>query len=302
VVSSRTPKTGQRLLFRAAVIPYRWRMMAPLMLVLGAIVAYPLGYSLWLSLRDFEITSRNDVSFVGLEQYAQLVGDEAYRTAMLNTFIFVAVAVSLELVIGLALALTLRRQRLVRTLTRSLLLTPMFVTPIAVGLMFRFLLDDQLGLIPKLLDKVGISIDFFGPNLALLSLALIDVWQWTPFMLLLLLAGLESLPQQPFEAARVDGASPWMTFTRVTLPLLRPIIVVAVLIRSLDALKVFEYVYAITQGGPGTATETIQLAIYREGFQFYRLSEAAAMAWTLVVIVMAIVVVLFWQFTREQGQ
>jgi multiple sugar transport system permease protein len=291
VVSSRTPKTGQRLLFRAAVIPYRWRMMAPLMLVLGAIVAYPLGYSLWLSLRDFEITSRNDVSFVGLEQYAQLVGDEAYRTAMLNTFIFVAVAVGLELVIGLALALT-----------RSLLLTPMFVTPIAVGLMFRFLLDDQLGLIPKLLDKVGISIDFFGPNLALLSLALIDVWQWTPFMLLLLLAGLESLPQQPFEAARVDGASPWMTFTRVTLPLLRPIIVVAVLIRSLDALKVFEYVYAITQGGPGTATETIQLAIYREGFQFYRLSEAAAMAWTLVVIVMAIVVVLFWRFTREQGQ
>ena len=280
MVSSRTPKTGQRLLFRAAVIPYRWRMMAPLMLVLGAIVAYPLGYSLWLS-------------FVGLEQYAQLVGDEAYRTAMLNTFIFVAVAVGLELVIGLALALTLRRQRLVRTLTRSLLLTPMFVTPIAVGLMFRFLLDDQLGLIPKLLDKVGISIDFFGPNLALLSLALIDVWQWTPFMLLLLLAGLESLPQQPFEAARVDGASPWMTLTRVTLPLLRPIIVVAVLIRSLDALKVFEYVYAITQGGPGTATETIQLAIYREGFQFYR---------TLVVIVMAIVVVLFWRFTREQGQ
>jgi multiple sugar transport system permease protein len=275
-------------------------MILPLLLVLGVIVAYPLGYSLWLSLEDFEIIRRNDVSFVGLEQYGNLLADEEYLTAMRNTFVFVAVAVSLELAIGLALALALRRQRLVRNLTRSLLLTPMFVTPIAVGLMFRFLLNEQLGVIPRLLNGIGISIPFFGPDLALLSLALIDVWQWTPFMLLLLLAGLESLPEQPFEAARVDGAGAWMIFTRVTLPLLGPVIVVAVLIRGLDALKVFEYVFAITQGGPGTATETIQYHVYREGFQFYRLSEAAAMSWTLVAVVMAIVVVLFWRFTRGQ--
>ena len=275
-------------------------MILPLLLVLGVIVAYPLGYSLWLSLLDFEIIRRNDVSFVGLEQYGDLLADEEYLTAMRNTFVFVAVAVSLELAIGLALALALRRQRLVRNLTRSLLLTPMFVTPIAVGLMFRFLLNQQLGIVPRLLNGFGISIPFFGPDLALLSLALIDVWQWTPFMLLLLLAGLESLPEQPFEAARVDGAGAWMTFTRVTLPLLGPVIVVAVLIRGLDALKVFEYVFAITQGGPGTATETIQYHVYREGFQFYRLSEAAAMSWTLVAVVMAIVVVLFWRFTRGQ--
>jgi multiple sugar transport system permease protein len=276
--------------------------MIPLLLVLGVVVAYPLGYSLWLSLEDFEITQRNDVSFVGLEQYARLLGNDDYLTAMRNTFVFVTVAVSLELILGLALALALRRQRFVRNLTRSLLLTPMFVTPIAVGLMFRFLLNDQLGAIPRLLDALGISIPFFGPDLALFSLALIDVWQWTPFMLLLLLAGLESLPEQPFEAARVDGASSWMTFARVTLPLLRPVIVVAVLIRSLDALKVFEYVFAITQGGPGTATETIQYHIYRVGFQFYRLSEAAAMSWTLVAVVLAIIVVLFWRFTRGQEQ
>lgn len=277
-------------------------MMVPLLLVLGVAVAYPLGYSLWLSLQDFEITRRNDVSFVGLEQYASLLGNEDYLTAVRNTFVFVVVAVALELVIGLALALALRRQRFVRDLTRSLLLTPMFVTPIAVGLMFRFLLNEQLGAIPRLLETFGVSIPFFGSKLALFSLALIDVWQWTPFMLLLLLAGLESLPEQPFEAARVDGASAWMTFVRVTLPLLRPVIVVAVLIRGLDALKVFEYVFAITQGGPGTSTETIQYHVYRVGFQFYRLSEAAAMSWTLVAVVMAIVIVLFWRFTREQEQ
>lgn len=289
-----------RLLARAgSVLPYRWRMILPLMLVLGAVVAYPLGYSLWLSLQDLQITRREDVSFVGVEQYAQLLGDSDYLTAMSNTFVFVAVAVSLELVLGLALALALQRQRFMRNLTRSLLLTPMFVTPIAVGLMFRFLLNQQLGIIPALLDTVGITIPFFSADLALFSLALIDVWQWTPFMLLLLLAGLESLPQEPFEAARVDGASFWMTFTRVTLPLLRPVIVVAVLIRSLDALKVFEYVFAITQGGPGTATETIQYHVYREGFLFYRLSEAAAMAWTLVAVVMVVIVVVFWRFTRS---
>jgi multiple sugar transport system permease protein len=257
-VSGKFLKAGTGLLSSAAsVVPYRWRMMLPLMLVLGAVVAYPLGYSLWLSLQDFELTRRNDVPFVGLEQYGRLLGNKDYLTAMRNTFVFVVVAVSLELVIGLALALALRRQRFVRNLTRALLLTPMFVTPIAVGLMFRFLLNEQLGVIPRLLGAVGISIPFFSAELALLSLALIDVWQWTPFMLLLLLAGLESLPQEPFEAARVDGAGAWMTFTQVTLPLLRPVIVVAVLIRALDALKVFEYVFAITQGGPGTATETI---------------------------------------------
>lgn len=289
-----------RLLAHAgSILPYRWRMVLPLMLVLGAVVAYPLGYSLWLSLQDLQITRREDVSFVGVEQYAQLLGDSDYLTAMSNTFVFVAVAVSLELVFGLALALALQRQRFMRNLTRSLLLTPMFVTPIAVGLMFRFLLNQQLGIIPALLDTVGITIPFFSADLALFSLALIDVWQWTPFMLLLLLAGLESLPQEPFEAARVDGASVWMTFTRVTLPLLRPVIVVAVLIRSLDALKVFEYVFAITQGGPGTATETIQYHVYREGFLFYRLSEAAAMAWTLVAVVMVVIVVVFWRFTRS---
>lgn len=300
-MSGRGLKTGAGAFARAgSIVAYRWRLMLPLALVLGAVVAYPLGYSLWLSLQDFQITRRDDVSFVGLGQYAKLLGDDNYLTAMSNTFVFVGVAVSLELVLGLALALALQRQRFVRNLTRSLLLTPMFVTPIAVGLMFRFLLNQQLGVIPALLDTVGISIPFFSAELALFSLALIDVWQWTPFMLLLLLAGLESLPREPFEAARVDGASAWMTFTRVTLPLLRPVIVVAVLIRSLDALKVFEYVFAITQGGPGTATETIQYHVYRVGFLFFRLSEAAAMAWTLVAVVMVIIVVLFWRFTREQ--
>lgn len=267
--------------------------MAPLAVLLAAVVAYPLGYSAWLSLTNFDILRQQETRFVGLEQYASLPGNAPYVAALKNTFLFVFLAVLIELSLGLALALALQRQRWGRNFTRSFLLTPMFVTPIAVGLMFRFLLNQQLGPIPLLLDKVGVTINFFGPGLALLSIVMIDVWQWTPFMLLLMLAGLESLPREPFEAARVDGAGTWFTFTRVTLPLLGPVIAVAVLIRALDAFKVFEYIFAITRGGPGTATETIQLQVYKTGFQFFRLGEAAAMAMVLVVIVLAIVTLLY---------
>ncbi|MGH3993281.1 MAG: carbohydrate ABC transporter permease, partial [Pseudonocardiaceae bacterium] len=222
-----------------------------------------------------------------------------YTAALRNTFVFVALAVAIELVLGLALALALQRQRRLRDATRAFLLTPMFVTPIAVGLMFRFLLNQQLGAIPAALDVFGVTIDFFGPGLALLTIVAIDVWQWTPLMVLLLLAGLESLPRQPFEAARVDGASAWMTFRRVTLPLLRPVIAVAVLIRGLDAFKVFEYVFATTRGGPGNATDTIQYQVYRTAIQFFRLGEAAAMAFVFVVIVLGLVVLLYRLLLRE---
>lgn len=281
-----------------ARIPIGYRFLAPLLLLLAAIVAYPLGYSLYLSFTDKEIV-RPDYTIVGLENYLDLVSNSDYTTALRNTLVFVALAVTIELLLGLALALALQRQRRLRDLTRAFLLTPMFVTPIAVGLMFRFLLNQQLGAIPAALDVFGVTIDFFGPQLALLTIVAIDVWQWTPFMVLLLLAGLESLPRQPFEAAKVDGASVWLTFRRVTLPLLRPVIAVAVLIRALDAFKVFEYVFATTRGGPGNATDTIQYQIYRTAIQFFRLGEAAAMAFVLVVIVLGLVVLLYRLLLRE---
>lgn len=273
----------------------RHAFLGPLLLVLGGIVAYPLLYSLWLSFTNFNILRQGQTQFVGLDQYLGLPANEAYVSALVNTLVFVGLAVALELLIGLALALALQQvlPRRGRNALRSFLLTPMFVTPIAVGLMFRFLLNQQLGLIPAMLAQIGVRIDFFGPQLALFSIVGIDVWQWTPFMLLLLLAGLESLPPQPFEAAKVDGAGTWFTFRTVTLPLMRPVIAVAVLIRGLDAFKVFEYVFAITRGGPGTTTETLQYQVYRTGFSFFRLGEAAAMAFVLVAIVLLLIVPLY---------
>jgi multiple sugar transport system permease protein len=282
-----------------ARIPIGYRFLTPLLALLGVLVAYPLGYSIYLSFTDKRIV-RPDYQFVGLDNYTGLVDNSDYIASLRNTLIFVVLAVGIELVIGLALALAMQRQKFARNVTRSFLLTPMFVTPIAVGLMFRFLLNSQLGVIPTLLDQVGLSIDFFGPSLALLTVVAIDVWQWTPFMVLLLLAGLESLPKQPFEAAKVDGASAWMTFRRVTLPMMKPVIFVAVLIRALDAFKVFEYVFATTRGGPGVSTETIQYQVYRTGIQFFRLGEAAAMAFVLVAIVLGMVVLLYRIVMRER--
>lgn len=282
------------------VFPFSYRLLTPLLVLLAVVLLYPLLFSFWVSLHDYSLTRLQETPFVGLSNYVGLLSNTAYWRAMANTLTFVLLAVGLEFLLGFGLALLLQRRLPFRDFFRSVLLTPMFITPIAVGLMFRFLLNSQLGLIPYLLGRVGLSIDWFGPQLALYSIVLIDVWQWTPFMLLLLLAGLESLPQEPFEAARVDGASGWQMLRHITIPLMRPIIMAAILIRMLDAFKVFEYIYAITRGGPGDRTEVIQYHIYREGFLFFRMGSAAAMAYTLVLITLVLSIALVYALRKEE--
>jgi len=272
---------------------FRLRLMLPLWVVFIASVGYPLLYALYLSLTNYKITARYDTKIVWLKQYKATLQDPNFWSSLQVTATFVILAVFIEFWLGLFISLALQKQKRIRNLTRSFLLTPMFVTPIAIGLMFRFLLNQQLGVIPTFLDKFGLSYDFFGPGKAIFSIVLIDVWQWTPFMVLLLLAGLEGLSKSPFEAAKVDGASAFFTFRKITLPMLMPVISVAVLIRSLDAMKVFEYVFAITRGGPAIETVTIQYYTYQTGIQFYRLGLASAMSYLLLIIVMIIVVFLF---------
>ncbi len=278
----------------------RW-MVLPLILLLVAVQGYPMAFAVYISAHDYRLTALNEVRWVGLEQYRGLLGNPSYWTAMRNTLVFVFGAVGLELLLGFLLAYLLWRPAPAQNLFRAILLTPMFVTPIAIGLMFRFLLNDQLGIIPAWLRTIGVEIDWFGPNLALFSLILIDVWQWTPLMVLLLLAGLEALPVEPFEAARVDGASELQMIRYLVLPLIRPVMLAAILIRMLDAFRVFEYVYAITRGGPGERTETILFHIYRVGFLYFRLGEAAAMAITLAGVIFVLVVLLFRILRRQEA-
>lgn len=275
-------------------------MVAPLVALFVGVVGFPLGYAAYLSVTDYRLTDQGAPDIVGADNFVATFGDSGFWNAFGTTALYVLVAVGLELVIGLAIALALQKQRWARDLTRSMLLAPMFITPIAVGLTFRFLLNDQLGAIPAMLQAVGIDYDFFGPGRALYTLAFIDVWQWTPFMVLLLLAGLESIPKEPLDAARVDGAGGLYVLRRVTLPLLAPVLVVAILLRSLDAMKVFEYVFATTRGGPGTETETLQYFIYQTGIQFFRLGSASSMAFVVLVVVLAAIVFAFRRMDRAR--
>jgi multiple sugar transport system permease protein len=261
-------------------------------------VGFPLLYSFWLGFTSYQLVSGGVADFVGLDNYIRVLSYRDYWTSLTATTSYVLLSVTFELIIGLSIALALQNQKWFKNFTRAFLLAPMFITPIAVGLMFRFFLNDQLGAIPHYLGQVGLSYDFFGSGRALVTLAFIDVWQWTPFMVLLLLAGLESIPKQPLEAARVDGANRFYIFRRVTLPMLAPILIVAILLRGLDALKVFEYVYATTRGGPGIETKTIQYLTYQTGISYFRLSEASAMAFILLFIVMGVIVVLFRRLER----
>jgi multiple sugar transport system permease protein len=281
-------------------VTFKHGMVAPLVALFLGVVGFPLGYAFYLSVTNYRLTEHGAPKFVGAKNYLATLQDGAFWHAFGTTALFVCVAVSLELVIGLAIALALQKQRWARDLTRSMLLAPMFITPIAVGLIFRFLLNDQIGAIPTMLRGIGIDYDFFGPGRALFTLAFIDVWQWTPFMVLLLLAGLESIPREPLEAARVDGAGGWYVLRRVTLPLLAPVLVVAILLRCLDAMKVFEYVFATTRGGPGTETETLQYFVYQTGIQFFRLGSASSMAFVVLLLVLTIIIIVFRRLEKAK--
>lgn len=282
------------------MVQFKHGMVAPLIALFVGVVGFPLAYAFYLSVTAYKLTDHGTPKLVGARNYVDTFGDGEFWHAFGTTALYVLVAVGLELIIGLAIALALQKQRWARDLTRSMLLAPMFITPIAVGLIFRFLLNDQLGAIPHLLRVIGVDYDFFGPGRALFTMAFIDVWQWTPFMVLLLLAGLESIPRQPLEAARVDGANGWYVLRRVTLPLLAPVLVVAIMLRSLDAMKVFEYVFATTRGGPGTETETLQYFIYQTGIQFFRLGSASSMAFVVLLLVLAVIVFAFRRMEKAR--
>lgn len=282
------------------MVQFKHGMVTPLVALFVGVVGFPLAYAFYLSVTDYKLTDRGAPNLVGAKNYGETFADAEFWHAFGTTALYVLVAVGLELLIGLAIALALQKQQWVRDLTRSMLLAPMFITPIAVGLIFRFLLNDQLGAIPHMLRAIGIDYDFFGPGRALFTMAFIDVWQWTPFMVLLLLAGLESIPRQPLEAAKVDGASGWYVLRRVTLPLLAPVLVVAIMLRSLDAMKVFEYVFATTRGGPGTETETLQYFIYQTGIQFFRLGSASSMAFVVLLLVLAVIVIAFRRMEKAK--
>ena len=263
-----------------------WLLLAPTVLFVGAMTVLPLAYSVVTSFQEFPLGQAP--AFVGLQNYRNLIGDANFLSSLETTLVFTISATGLEFVLGLGLALLLKQEFSFQGTIRSSLIVPMAIAPVVVGIIWRLLYNADVGLFSFAAQALtGHSVSVLSSTtLALPALILVDVWEWTPFMFLLLLAGIQSLPQEPFEAARVDGASAWNIFLQLTMPMLRPVIVVALLIRALDAFTVFDQVFVLTQGGPGTATEVATLMVYKTAFRFSQFGYAASMAVALLVLVM----------------
>jgi len=259
-------------------------LITPALVVLLSLSIYPLIYSITISLQ----TETADGIKWGVSNFTRLISDTFFLTAMAHTFIYAVAALVFEFLIGLSLALLLNSQIRGRTLFRAALLVPMMLPAVVVGVVGRLMLNPNFGAINGTLKEVGVNTEALtwtaSPKLALLSVIAVDVWQWTPFVFLVLLAGLQAIPQEPYEAALIDGSSRWQTFRYVTLPLLKPAILIALLLRTMDLLRVFDQIFILTEGGPGFATETISLYIYRTAFRFFDFGYAAAMSFVLLAL------------------
>ena len=258
--------------------------IAPALAVLLSLSIYPLIYSVTVSLQQ-EIPGGTVWSF---GNFARLVSDSFFLTAMAHTFVYAAAALTCEFLLGLGLALLLNSQIRGRGLFRASLLVPMMLPAVVAGVVWRLMLNPNFGAINGTLKQFGVNTESFtwtaSPKLAMLSVIAVDVWQWTPFVFLVLLAGLQAIPQEPYEAALIDGSSRWQTFWHVTLPLLKPSILIVLLLRTMDLLRVFDQIFILTEGGPGFATETISLYIYRTAFRFFDFGYAAAMSFVLLAL------------------
>jgi multiple sugar transport system permease protein len=262
----------------------------PSWVMLIAMFAIPICVGVYLSLRSDKIGSFVPGEFVGLDNYRRDVFNGAFGDALVTTIILTVIGLAIQLPIGIGLALLLHRNLTGTRVFRTVLLLPMLLTPVAVGLMWRFMLDTDLGVINWLLDTVGLSrIDWLGEKWAArVAIALVDSWQSIPFVMLMTLAALSTLPEGPLEAARVDGASTWRVFRFVTLPMLRPVLYITLMIRVVDSLKLFDILFILTRGGPGTATQTVGLLTYNTGFNFLETGRAAALGVATAIITLPV--------------
>jgi len=274
-------------------------LLAPTIAVLLALTIYPLIYAIKISLQG-------EAGNWTLQNFTRLAADRFFLSALAHTFVYAAIALTFEFLIGLSLAMLLNSQMRGRAVFRALLLVPMMLPPVVVGVVWRLMLNSNFGAVNGTLKGFGLNTDALtwtaSPKLAMATVVIADIWQWTPFMFLILLAGLQAIPQEPYEAALIDGSSAWQTFQRVTLPLLKPAILIALLLRTMDLLRVFDQIFILTEGGPGFATETVSLYIYRTAFRFSNFGYAAAMSFVLLAItnVISVGYIRFLR-TREAG-
>ncbi len=274
--------------------------IAPAAIIMAIALLYPLGYMVFGSFRDWDPSQKiSETDFVAFKNYITLFYDPAFRESLSVTLTFAISVVVAELVIGVGLALLLDRNIRGMSILRTLFILPMMIAPVVVGLMWRYMYHPTVGTFNRTLKGWGMDgIDWLGQN-ALLSVIIADIWQWTPFIFILALAALQSLPRSALEAARIDGATDWQQIWHIKLPLMMPVLIVTALLRLIDAFKVLEVILVMTEGGPGLSTEIIALRISRTATEFRELGTAAAMSNYLLILLMLFTCAMF-AFTKLQ--
>jgi multiple sugar transport system permease protein len=268
------------------------RFIIPAVVVVGAVIIFPWMFTVWMSAFDWKIGSV--AHFVGFDNYVNLATNQRFIESIGHTFYFTVLAVVLPLVLGTIAALIFHREFRWRGVLRAVFTMPMMATPVAIALVWTMMFHPQQGVLNYLLSLVGLppSLWVYSPTLVIPSLVLVEIWHWTPLVMLIVLGGLAALPTEPYESARLDGATEWQLFRFITLPLIAPFLVVAAVIRTIDAVKAFDTIYVISQGGPGTASETINLYLYLQAFAFYNVGNASAVVVVFFGIILALALLL----------
>jgi len=283
------PRSGSGPLGRWGHRNARFLFPAPAVLLVAAIIVYPIVYTVWMSLQDWFASSLTAPKFIGAANYQKILfGDPRFREAVVRTLYFTVVVIAGETVLGVSMALLFNREFWGRGLLRTLAILPMVATPVAIGLVFVMMYHPTLGVANYLVGLTGLA-PFkwtYSSSTALYAIAVVDIWQWTPLIMLIALAGLASLPREPYEAAHIDGATALQAFWHITLPLLRPAIIVAILFRAIDAIKTFDIIFIMTQGGPANSTETINILLFNQAFSYFNMGYASSMAVALFAVVM----------------
>jgi multiple sugar transport system permease protein len=290
---------GRAWRLRGVATPYL--LLAPALLALAGVSLYPIFFGVRASLHRYRYGI--DMGSAGTENYRNIFHDPVFWQAVETTAKFVAIAVTVETLLGLGLALLVARELRFSKLIRVTLILPMTIAPVVVGVIWRLLYASDIGVVNPLFQKLGLG----APNVldhgtsAFLGLVAVDTWEWTPLLFLIILAGLTSLPQDPLEAAQVDGATGWQAFRHHTLPLLRPVLLVAIVLRTIDAVGTFDQIFVLTKGGPGTSTQLISIYSYNTAFQFTQYGQAMAMLVALLVCLLLLMVVAV-RFMRRSSE
>ncbi|MEA3150186.1 MAG: multiple sugar transport system permease protein [Gammaproteobacteria bacterium] len=275
-------------------------LLGPAVVYLLALSIYPTIYSLWIAFHNYSLYRRDLVSFAGIDNFTDLLDSDVFKQSLQVTLVFAAAAVLVELILGFAIAVLLDRKMRGANVLRTLLIIPVLISPVAMGLTFRYIFAPTYGLLTYLMRSAHLpTADWtVSVNWALPVVIFADVWQWTPFVALILLSGMQSVSTEVTEAAELDGLSEWQKLWRIVVPLIRPVLLVVVLIRLIDTIRMFDLVFVMTRGGPGSVTEVLSLFSYVTGFASGDMGSASAIAWVTLVLV-NILVAIFLRFLSK---